>query len=84
MGRLVARIGHLPRARPGVESLALIPKPPDFNKIACPRCEEAGVMPGTDRPHVIREAIMCCRKAGPISVPGVYVGLLDKSRSGPR
>jgi threonine dehydrogenase-like Zn-dependent dehydrogenase len=27
---------------------------------------------------VIREAIMCCRKAGTISVPGVYVGLLDK------
>jgi threonine dehydrogenase-like Zn-dependent dehydrogenase len=35
-------------------------------------------MLGTDRPHVIREAIMCCRKAGTISVPGVYVGLLDK------
>jgi len=33
---------------------------------------------GTDRPHVLREAIMCCRKGGTISVPGVYVGLLDK------
>ncbi len=33
---------------------------------------------GTDRPHVLREAIMCCRKAGTISIPGVYVGLLDK------
>ena len=32
----------------------------------------------TDRPHVLREAIMCCRKGGTISVPGVYVGLLDK------
>jgi threonine dehydrogenase-like Zn-dependent dehydrogenase len=39
---------------------------------------KAAVMLGTDRPHVIREAIMCCRKAGTISVPGVYVGLLDK------
>jgi len=33
---------------------------------------------GTDRPHVLREAIMCCRKGGTISVPGVYVGFLDK------
>ena len=39
---------------------------------------KAAVMLGTDRPHVLREAIMCCRKAGTISVPGVYIGLLDK------
>jgi len=32
----------------------------------------------TDRPHVLRQAIMCCRKGGTVSVPGVYVGLLDK------
>jgi threonine dehydrogenase-like Zn-dependent dehydrogenase len=32
----------------------------------------------TDRVHVIREAIMCCRKAGTISIPGVYVGMADK------
>jgi threonine dehydrogenase-like Zn-dependent dehydrogenase len=32
----------------------------------------------TDRPHVLREAIMCCRKGGTISVPGVYVGVGDK------
>jgi len=32
---------------------------------------------GTDRPQVLREAIMCCRKGGTISVPGVYVGYLD-------
>ena len=32
----------------------------------------------TDRPHVLREAIMCCRKGGTLSVPGVYVGFLDK------
>ena len=29
----------------------------------------------TDRLHVLREAIMCCRKGGTLSVPGVYVGL---------
>jgi len=32
---------------------------------------------GTDRPQVLREAIFACRKAGTVSVPGVYVGLLD-------
>jgi threonine dehydrogenase-like Zn-dependent dehydrogenase len=32
----------------------------------------------TDRPHVIREAIMCCRKGGTLSIPGVYVGFGDK------
>lgn len=32
---------------------------------------------GTDRPHVLREAIFSCRKGGTISVPGVYVGMLD-------
>ena len=33
---------------------------------------------GTDRAHVLREAIMCCRKGGSISVPGAYVGVPDK------
>lgn len=33
---------------------------------------------GTDRGHVLREAIMCCRKGGNISVPGAYVGFPDK------
>ncbi|MCU4180138.1 zinc-dependent alcohol dehydrogenase [Bosea sp. BH3] len=32
----------------------------------------------TDRPHALREAIMCCRKGGTISMPGVYFGFLDK------
>ncbi len=31
-----------------------------------------------DRPHALRQAIMACRKAGTVSVPGVYIGLLDK------
>lgn len=31
-----------------------------------------------DRPHVLREAIMACRKAGTLSIPGIYIGLLDK------
>lgn len=32
----------------------------------------------TERPHVIRQAIECCRKAGTVSIPGVYGGLADK------
>jgi len=36
------------------------------------------MMLGTDRGHVIREAIICCRKGGTISMPGVYVGFVDK------
>ena len=35
-------------------------------------------MLATDRPHVLREAIMCCRKGGTVSIPGVYIGFLDK------
>jgi threonine dehydrogenase-like Zn-dependent dehydrogenase len=41
------------------------------------RAKEA-VKLGTDRPHVLREAIICCRKGGTLSVPGVYIGFLDK------
>lgn len=33
---------------------------------------------GTDRPHVLREAIRCCRKGGTVSIPGVYLGVVDK------
>lgn len=33
---------------------------------------------GTDRPHVLRQAIQCCRNFGVVSVVGVYGGFLDK------
>ena len=33
---------------------------------------------GTDRPHVLRQAIHCCRNFGTVSIIGVYGGLLDK------
>ena len=32
----------------------------------------------TDRPHALREAIMCCRNGGTISIIGVYGGFIDK------
>jgi threonine dehydrogenase-like Zn-dependent dehydrogenase len=32
----------------------------------------------TDRPYALRQAMRCVRKAGTLSVPGVYGGLLDK------
>ncbi len=33
---------------------------------------------GTDRPHVLRQAITSCRNFGTVSIVGVYGGLLDK------
>ncbi|MCB1885236.1 MAG: glutathione-dependent formaldehyde dehydrogenase [Geminicoccaceae bacterium] len=39
---------------------------------------KAMTMLETDRPHVLREAIMACRKGGTVSLPGVYGGLVDK------
>ena len=39
---------------------------------------KTAVMLTTDRAHVLRETIMCCRKGGTISVPGAYVGFPDK------
>jgi len=35
-------------------------------------------MLGTDRPHVLRQAINNCRNGGIVSIVGVYGGLLDK------
>ncbi|MDB5478695.1 MAG: fdh2 [Alphaproteobacteria bacterium] len=39
---------------------------------------KAAVMLTTDRAHVLRQAIHCCRKGGTVSVPGVYIGFPDK------
>ncbi len=36
----------------------------------------------TDRPLVLRQAIMACRNGGTVSVPGVYGGFLDKMPMG--
>src|SRR6201991_3000194 len=36
------------------------------------------MMMETDRPHALREAIMCCRNGGTISIIGVYGGFVDK------
>lgn len=32
----------------------------------------------TERPHAFRQAALCCRKGGTLSVPGVYGGVADK------
>jgi threonine dehydrogenase-like Zn-dependent dehydrogenase len=32
----------------------------------------------TERPAAVRQAILCCRKAGTVSIPGVYGGFADK------
>jgi threonine dehydrogenase-like Zn-dependent dehydrogenase len=44
---------------------------------------KSAVMMETERPHVLREAIFCCRKGGTVSVPGVYIGMGDKIPIGP-
>jgi threonine dehydrogenase-like Zn-dependent dehydrogenase len=36
------------------------------------------LMMETDRPGVLRRAIMACRKGGTVSIPGVYGGFIDK------
>src|SRR5918999_697351 len=36
------------------------------------------MMRETDRPYVLRQAIVACRNGGTVSVPGVYGGFLDK------
>lgn len=33
---------------------------------------------GTDRPHVLRQAIQCCRNFGVVSIVGVYGGMVDR------
>jgi threonine dehydrogenase-like Zn-dependent dehydrogenase len=38
---------------------------------------KAAVMLATDRAHALRQALYCCRKAGTVSVPGAYVGMID-------
>lgn len=39
---------------------------------------KAMMMMESERPHVLRQAIHCCRKGGTLSIPGVYGGLSDK------
>jgi len=39
---------------------------------------KAAVYLARDRAHALREAILCCRKAGTVSIPGVYDGFLDR------
>jgi threonine dehydrogenase-like Zn-dependent dehydrogenase len=36
------------------------------------------LMMETERPVVVREAIMCCRNGGTVSIAGVYGGFMDK------
>ena len=39
---------------------------------------KATVMLAIGRVQVLPQTIMCCRKGGTISIPGVYVGMADK------
>jgi len=39
---------------------------------------KAAVGLATDRPAALRDATMCCRKGGTVSIPGAYIGFTDK------
>ena len=39
---------------------------------------KAAAFLATDRIHVLRQMVHCCRKGGHLSIPGVYVGFVDK------
>lgn len=39
---------------------------------------KAAAFMATDRIHVLRQMIHCCRKGGTLSIPGVYGGVADK------
>jgi threonine dehydrogenase-like Zn-dependent dehydrogenase len=39
---------------------------------------KASVGLATDRPHVLRQIMVACRKGGRVSIPGVYGGMADK------
>lgn len=39
---------------------------------------KTSLMMETERPHAFRQAAMCCRKGGTLSMPGVYGGFADK------
>ena len=43
---------------------------------------KAATFLGTDRPHVLRQAIQCCRNFGVVSIVGVYGGYLDNMPMG--
>ena len=62
--RLHRRRGHRPDIGSGFDAVV------DRVKVA--------TFMGTDRPHVLRQAIHCCRNFGMVSIVGVYGGLLDK------
>ena len=43
---------------------------------------KTALMLATDRAHALRQAIHCCRKAGTVSIPGVYIGFVDNMPMG--
>lgn len=44
---------------------------------------KTATMMESGRPHVVRQAIMACRKGGTVSIAGVYGGFIDKFPLGP-
>ena len=66
-------------AVPMLVSTLSAPKPhttASFDSVA--RSRQDRVFLGTDRPHVLRQAIHCTRNFGVVSIVGVYGGFVDK------
>ncbi|MCW8086677.1 zinc-dependent alcohol dehydrogenase [Sabulicella glaciei] len=60
-----------------IDAVGTEPSPTSSLMAAVDRVKVATFM-GTDQPHVLRQAIHCCRNFGTVSIVGVYGGFLDK------
>ena len=80
--------GRRLRAHPGADRMAAVPMlvstPSAPRRTPPPASIPSSIAPrplsisGTDRPHVLRQAIHCTRNFGVVSIVGVYGGFLDK------
>ncbi|MBV9738041.1 MAG: glutathione-dependent formaldehyde dehydrogenase [Hyphomicrobiales bacterium] len=75
-----ARIQELTQGRGADACIDAVGTEPDTMSGADAMLDRAKVATylATDRPHVLRQAIHCCRNFGTVSIVGVYGGFLDK------
>ena len=77
---IYARIQDLTEGRGADACIDAVGTEPDTKSGADAMLDRAKVATylATDRPHVLRQAIHCCRNFGTVSIVGVYGGFLDK------
>ena len=59
-----------------IDAVGMEAHTPNLAYYAYDRVKQA-MMLETDRPFALRQAILCCRNGGTVSVPGVYGGFVD-------